>query len=201
MFYYPPNSCCFVLWGSFAEEVRLAGQRHKAQDLAGSGLLAPPSLAPPRPPSTPQHQAGRSRTGSHDGARPGEVHLLLYDFYQPCYCWGCQQVALGRWHGGPAQWAPARGCVLRHPESRLRGQTVREQLRMAGQGSGGPGWFPPCSPGKEAGAQHSLPFPEEAECSGRWRCWCPETPGKGCRMRMPAQYARDRGLLQPPALH
>lgn len=69
------------------------------------------------------------------------------------------------------------------PGERLRGQTVREQLRRAGQGSGGPGWFPSRSPGEEAVAQHSRPFPEEAKGSGRWHRLCPQPRGRaaGCR--------------------
>lgn len=180
MFYYPPNSCCFVLWGSFSEEVWPAEQRHKAQVLVGSRLLAPPSLAPT--PSQPQ--AGRSGSGRHRGAQPREVHLLLYDFYPPRYCWGCQQVALG---GGHAQWVPARGCILRHPENRLPGQTVHEQLRRAGQGSGGLGWFPAPSPAGKRGHSAGSQAPWEVALLGR----------QGCRMQMPARRARGQGCCSP----
>lgn len=80
MFYYPPNSCCFVLWGSFAKEVRLAGQRHKAQVPAGSGLLAPPARLPPDPHPPHSTRLGAQGRAATVGHGPGKCTCCFMIF-------------------------------------------------------------------------------------------------------------------------
>lgn len=163
MFYYPPSSCCFVLWGSFSEEVRLRSRGTKPRSWWAPGSWYPPAQHPLAPihPIAPGWARGGPGAGQRPQGTAGEVHLLLCDFYQAPPLLALSALASGGRRRGPAPWVLAWSCVLLRPESRLRGQTVREQLRGQGR-ERGPGLVPIAFPG-----MRSLPFPEEAECSGR----------------------------------
>lgn len=171
MFYYPLSSCCFVLRGSRSEEVWPEEQRCKAQHRAAP-LLLPGPFCPTTP--APKgafgvllgcwypSRSGRaelcsqprclhrvpphgSREGAAGPALPGEAHLLLYDFYPPPHCWGCQRVAAGRW--SRARFNGCR-CGAASCGTQRAGVGARQCVSRAGRWSGGPGLCPIEFPGK-----------------------------------------------------
>lgn len=97
----------------------------------------------------PVGSIGSHRTGAGRGLRgpalPGEAHLLLYDFYPPPHCWGCQRVASGRW--SRARFNGCR-CGAASCGTQRAGVGARQCVSRAGRWSGGPGLCPIEFPGK-----------------------------------------------------
>lgn len=216
MFYYPLRSCCFVLRGSLSEEVWPEEQRCKAQHRAAP-LLLPGPFCPTTPAPKgafgvllgcwyplrsgkapgPVGSIGSHRTGAGRGLRgpalPGEAHLLLYDFYPPPHCWGCQRVASGRW--SRARFNGCR-CGAASCGTQRAGVGARQCVSRAGRWSGGPGLCPIEFPGKGSPGPCTTSLSQRKPRAGTRASPVPSWGrAVGCRH----QARGGQGLLQPPS--
>lgn len=219
MFYYPLSSCCFVLRGSRSEEVWPEEQRRKTQHRAAP-LLLPGPFCPTTPAPKgafgvllgcwyplrsgkapgPVGSIGSHRTGAGRGLRgpalPGEAHLLLYDFYPPPHCWGCQRVASGRW--SRARFNGCR-CGAASCGTQRAGVGARQCVSRAGRWSGGPGLCPIEFPGKGSPGPCTTSLSQRKPRAGTRASPVPSW-GRAVGCRHQAQGG-VRGCCSPPAPH
>lgn len=147
---------------SFYEGHSLRRSGWQSKDISpGLGRLqasGTPSSAPP----APIHPPAPGWHWGHGGHGQGRACVAV-GVFQLHYCWGCQQVSLGRGRGGP--WlAGAASCGT------LRSVCRARQCVSSSGGEGrerAPGLVPIAFPGRGSWGTAQHPFPRGSQVPGR----------------------------------